>query len=167
MLFRWIWHLFNSLQKEVAAAIVAGATTIIVSVLSINFARFYERKRIIEQELREKKIPMYNEFVEFWFKILMSDKIKDKKLSESDMMNFFIQFTQELMVWGSDEVLRSWSHYRRLYVDNQLEIDSFKAMLEFEKLLFAIRKDTGHKNKGVKQGDLLGLFVNDIHNYLG
>lgn len=29
----------------------------------------------------------------------------------------------------------------------------------------AIRKDMGHKNKGVTKGDLLGLFINDIDKY--
>lgn len=156
-LFGQAWKLFAGLQKEVAAALIAGATTIIVSVLSVSVARYYERKRVIEQEIRQKKIPMYNEFVEFWFNFLMSEKIASRKITDKEMMKFFNQFTQKLMVWGSDEVVRQWSLYRRSFSDIQSELDTSEAMFGFEKLLLAIRKDTGHKNNGIMRGDLLGF----------
>ena len=35
-----------------------------------------------------------------------------------------------------------------------------------ERLLLAIRKDVGHKNKNLKQGDLLSIFINDIDSFL-
>lgn len=33
------------------------------------------------------------------------------------------------------------------------------ASLDFEKVLFAIRADLGYSNKGLKQGDLLKVFL--------
>ncbi|WP_350343973.1 hypothetical protein PRVXT_000338 [Proteinivorax tanatarense] len=161
-----IWSSFKGLQKEVAAAIVAAVATILVSVFSIVIAKLFERKRAIEQELREKKIPMYEEFIKFWFKVLMSEKTEAKQLSEKNMVVFFSEFTEKLMVWGSDEVVKKWSNYRRLYVSDKLKSDSVNAMFEFERLLMAIRKDMGHKNKDIKKGELLGLFINDIDKYV-
>ena len=35
-----------------------------------------------------------------------------------------------------------------------------------ERLLLAIRKDVGHKNRNLKQGDLLSIFINDIDSFL-
>lgn len=35
-----------------------------------------------------------------------------------------------------------------------------------ENLLLAIRKDMGHKNKGLQQGDILSLFINDVDETL-
>jgi len=163
-LAKWLVLIFSGLQKEVAAAIVAAVGTILVSVISVTVGKYFERKRSIEQELREKKIPMYNGFVEFLFKILMADKI-GKQMSEKDMMMYFSKFTQELMVWGSDEVVSLWSNYRRHFVRED-KVTSLSNMFELEKLLLAIRKDTGHKNKGLNRGDLLGLFINDIHKYV-
>lgn len=164
-LVRWLVLIFSGLQKEVAAAIVATVGTILVSVISVSVGKYFERKRSIEQELREKKIPMYNGFVEFLFKVLMADKI-GKQMSEKDMIMYFNKFTQELMVWGSDEVVSLWSNYRRHFVSEDKVDTSFNKMFELEKLLLAIRKDTGHKNQGLNRGDLLGLFINDIHKYL-
>ncbi len=164
-LVKWLVLIFSGLQKEVAAAIVAAVGTVLVSVISVIVGKYFERKRSIEQELREKKIPMYNGFVEFLFKVLMADKI-GKKMSEKDMTMYFIKFTQELLVWGSDEVVSLWSNYRRYFVDRDKIDTSFNNMFELEKLLLAIRKDTGHKNKGLNKGDVLGLFINDIHKYI-
>jgi hypothetical protein len=39
-------------------------------------------------------------------------------------------------------------------------------MLDFEKLLFAIRKDLGHSNKGLEDGDLLRPFLTDVDEAL-
>lgn len=157
-----LWRLLSGLQKEVAAAIVAAMATVIVTVISVSLGKYYERKRLIEQELRGKKIPMYEEFVEFLFRLLMADKMTGKPMTEKEMMDFFGRFTQKLMVWGSDEVVKQWSSYRLLLSKG---IQSFDSMFELEKLLFAIRRDTGHKNKNVGRGDLLGLFINDIDKY--
>ncbi|AVQ97744.1 hypothetical protein OBCHQ24_01290 [Oceanobacillus iheyensis] len=157
------FEVFNSLQTEVAAAIVAAMATIIVSVLSVTIGKYLERKRVIENELREKKIPMYEEFVEFYFDLLMAKKINGKEMTQKEMMKFFNRFTQKLMVWGSDEVVKLWSNYRREFALK--DRDSMENMFEFEKLLLAIRKDTGHKNKHIEKADLLGLFVNDINKY--
>ena len=165
---KWLIIIFSGLQKEVAAAIIAATGTVLVSVISVMVGKYLERKRSIEQELRNKKIPMYNGFVEFWLNFMMSEKITGKQITEKETIKYFNKFTQELMVWGSDEVVSLWSQYRRKFVNQDPEKPdpSFNNMFEFEKLLLAIRKDTGHKNKGLKRGDLLGLFINDIDKHL-
>ena len=159
-----LFRVFNSLQKEVSAAIVAAMATIIVSILSITIGKYYERKRIIEKELREKKIPMYEEFIEFYFNLLMSKEMTGKEMTEKEMLEFFNKFTQKLTVWGSDDVVSLWSNFRRISIKKQ-DRNTMEYMFEFEKLLLEIRKDTGHKSKKIKKGDLLGLFINDIDKY--
>jgi hypothetical protein len=162
-----LWNIFKGLQKEVAAALIAASTTILVSVFSITGAKYYDRRRSIEQELREKKMPVYFEFIEFNMKLLFSDKITGKAMSEKEMEKFLYAFTQKIMIWGSDEVVVAWSNYRRKIINYSPESDiGFTAMFELERLLLALRKDTGHKNKNIKRGDLLGLFINDVDNYV-
>lgn len=166
-LFRMIWHVFAGLQKEVAASLVAASATILVSVFSITWAKYYEKKRVVDQELREKKIPVYQEFVEFILKMLWSEKITGKSMNEKEMEKFLMSFTQKVMLWGSDDVLSQWSTYRQRLIKNTENNQNVQEMMfELEKLLLAIRRDTGHKNKNVKRGSLLGLFINDIEKYI-
>ena len=41
-----------------------------------------------------------------------------------------------------------------------------KILFEMESLLLAIRKDLGHSNRGTGRGAILGLFINDIDDYI-
>jgi ABC-type lipoprotein release transport system permease subunit len=163
-----IIHLFSSLQKEVIATIIAVTGTVLVSVFSVIVTKYLERKRAIEQEIRNKKIPMYEFFVEFWFKVIYIQKQTGKEMSEQEMIEFFTKFTQQIMVWGSDSVIKRWSDFRNKIgtLSQHKEDFSFALMFEFEQLLLEIRKDTGHKNKKLVKGDLLGLFINDLDKYL-
>lgn len=160
----YLIEILMSLQKEVAAAIIAAMATIIVSILSITIGKYYEQKIVIEKELREEKIPMYEDFIKFLLNLLLSNKVEGKQMTQDEMVTFFNKFTQKLIVWGSDEVVSQWSKYRRKITQNPA--DTKTSMIELEKLLLAIRKDTGHKNKAIHQGELLGLFINDIDNYI-
>jgi hypothetical protein len=41
-----------------------------------------------------------------------------------------------------------------------------EVMLAFERLLYSIRRDLGHANKGLGRGDLLRTFINDVDEFL-
>jgi hypothetical protein len=47
-----LWEFFSTVQKEVAAALIAGVAAVTVNVV----VKYLERKRAIEQEIRSKKI---------------------------------------------------------------------------------------------------------------
>jgi hypothetical protein len=56
-----IGYFILGLQKEILAAIIAGSSTIIVSVVSITIGKYYERKLIIEEDyVRKKFLCMWN-----------------------------------------------------------------------------------------------------------
>lgn len=160
-----IWSAFSDLNDGIIAAIVTATTTFLVTLISIILGKNYERKLLIEKEMRDKKIPVYNEFIEFIFKILNSSK-KNEQLSENEMTDFIVNFTKEILIWGSDEVIFQWSKYRKLAMESVTNGSNIDSMFELEKLLIAIRKDTGHKNSKIGKGDLLRLFINDIDKYI-
>ncbi len=170
--FKGVFFLFkylDSLQKEVAASIIAGSTTIIVSVISITLAKYKENKRSIEFEIRGKKIPVYVEFINFIMKILSQDKIGGKKMNEESITKFFMEFTEKLLIWGSDEVIKNYTRYKAKMLSTSTEKNEkgdVSSLFILEELLLAIRKDTGHKNKNMKTGDILRLFINDIDEYI-
>jgi len=154
---------FADVDPSVASAIVAGFVTVVVSVGGVLLARFIERRKLIEEEIRAKKIPMYTELVEGLFSAL-NDISKNGEVDTEATTALFQRLTPQLMTWASDDVLLSWSRWRR-----GLNSGAFvgpQVLFAFESVLQAIRKDYGHKNQGVARGDLLGLFVNDVDDYL-
>ena len=157
---------FSGLDAKFGAALVVAAGTVIVSVMSVVVSRFLETRTTIRKELREKKIPVYEDLISFMFKILMASKTGDE-VTEQDMLKFMSDFTQRSMVWASDDVLNAWIKFRGAST-NEAEIikNPFLLMFVYEDLIRAIRKDLGHKNKDLSQGKLLSLFINDIADYV-
>jgi hypothetical protein len=166
-LVRFLWATFTGLQKEVAAALVAGSATILVSVISVIATRYYERKRIIDQQLRERKMPMYEKFIDFWMRYMLAENLGKPQATESELQDFIVDFTKELLVWGSDEVVSEWSRFRRTLSNMTSPDEVSTAMLfQFERMLLSMRREFGHTNRKLKTGDILGLYINDIDEYL-
>ena len=162
---RGTWRAFEQLEKEVSTAIIAGVVTILVSVISVVGVRYYERRQQIEQQQREKKIPMYEEFIDFWMG-MMNNGPSRRTPSQDELQEFFVDFTKKLLVWGSDDVVREWVAFRSKFTGGEAP-DGTETLLSFERVLFSLRREFGHRNKNVKQGQLLGLFVNDIQQHIG
>ncbi len=173
------WSYISHAQPTVGAAIIAASSTILISVLSVVVGRFVERNKElalrhqeIEREIREKHIPTYQELVEFLFKLFLSTKT-GTKLTEKEVNSFFANFTQKILVWGSDRFIKDFSIFRETLAasakqqqNGQAGTLDTNAWLTLEALLYSIRADCGHGNKGLGKGDLLALFINDIRDYI-
>ena len=155
-----------SLNPTVGGAVIAATGTVFVSVLSIVLGKVYESRSLIKKEHREKKIPVYEDLIKLMFRIMVGEKTGNP-ISEKETIELLSGFTERVMVWGSDEVLAAWVKWRRLLINEAaVKANPIQAMFLYEEVLFAIRRDLGHKNKDLKTGDILALFVNDVDQHL-
>ena len=141
-------------------AIIGGTITI----SSFFITRYLERKKEIELEIRNMKIPIYVEFFDFYFKVIFGNKV-GKSLEQDEMAVFFREFHQKAIIWFPEDVLKIYIEWRALLVkyseENNMLI--FKELIVLNELLMKkMRQDIGHSNKGIKKGDLSSLFINDI-----
>ena len=157
-----ILHYVLSLNSDIAVAVIAAAATIFVSVISIVLGKIYEVRYQIQQEIREKKIPVYEELIHFMQRVFANEKLKVKP-SEEELQKFFLEWQQKVMIWGSDSVLKDWIKWRRVSIN---AAGTHEAVFLYEQLILQIRCDLGHKNKNLKRGAILSLFVNDIYKYV-
>ena len=153
----------GNLKSDLSVAIIAAAGTIIVSVLSLVMSKYMESRAVITQEIRTKKIPIYEELISTIFRVLFAEKLGQEPMSEAELTKFFASFTEKLIVWGSDGVIKAFRATRMGAITG---IAPTETLFVYKNLLLEIRKDLGHKNKNFKRGTLLGLFVNDIDQYL-
>jgi hypothetical protein len=162
--FRYLLHyLFHGVSPTVAAAIVAAGATGLLSLLTWILQRRDERKKAIAQEIRTRKIEIYTRMLEHWFEIFglgedRSDAESERAIAAASTQ--IARLTPLLLSWASDDVLSSWSKYRRAF--STPGADPVALMLGFEQFLFVVRRDVGHANKGLQTGDLLALWVNDV-----
>ncbi len=151
-----------SLNSDISVAIIAAAGTVIVSVISIIVGKIYEVKYQIKQEIRGKKIPVYEELIAFMQRVVANEELKVKP-TEEELAKFFLEWQQKAMIWASDAVLADWIKWRRRIGNST---DKHLALFLYEDLILQIRRDLGHKNKNLKTGDVLSLFINDIDEHL-
>jgi hypothetical protein len=153
---------FAGLNPNVAAAIVAAFATVTVSVLTVVVGKRLEAAALITKEHRDKKIPVYEDFIQFWFKHLFAAKSGDNPLTDEETVRFLSNYTQRMMVWGSDEVIAAWVRFRYSSMNAAQSQKPGSVLDDYEKLILAMRRDLGHKNRGFQRGDILRLFVNDL-----
>ena len=163
----WLWKQVVAQSAQVATAIIAGAFSLVATITALVITKIWERRKEIELELRKKKTPVYDEFVDFLSTMFTGSPHIDKP-DEAAQAAFFLGFTKNSIIWSSDKVLKEYSTFRRQMVAaaKQPESDPYTGLIAYENMLKAIRVDMGHKNKGLKEGDLLAFYVNDIDQVL-
>ncbi|GAA2814099.1 hypothetical protein GCM10010441_43500 [Kitasatospora paracochleata] len=152
-------QIFHGVNPTVSAAAVTAMATVIIAVATLVIGRFIEKRKAIETEIRASKIPVYSRLVSGLFTLLHAEAGPQQAAAAETL---FREITPDLITWSSDEVLVEWSRFKRTVSNLPPE----EAVFALEKVLMAIRRDFGHNGSKVEDGDLLGLFVNDIDTYI-
>jgi hypothetical protein len=138
-----------NLRSEIAVAIVAAGASVTVSILSLVISKSLEARRAIAQELRAKKTPIYEEFIDTLYKTLFAERVGKEPPTQAELMQFFADYTEKLTIWGSDDVIKVWG---RLRLSGVSGMEGVQMLFLYEDLLLEIRKDLGHRNKGFRLG---------------
>jgi hypothetical protein len=144
---------------------LAASATVLVSVVSVLFSKKQEHKVDIENQLREKKIPIYENIIEFIFLITFSEKLGKAQPTEKEMIAFFADTTRDLVIWGSKDIVKAFGDFKEMLGTLAENGDTAGMLATVEDFLFAIRKDLGHKHTKVRRGDILRLYINDVDVY--
>lgn len=158
----YIWGIFITLTDTVQAAIGAAVLTVLGSVASLIYSNYQTRKREIEQALYEKKQPVYEDLLRFLFSLMEKGKA-NQEIDQQEVTTFIANFSQKLMLWGSDDVIKAYVSWRRTTASNPTPS---VMLLALEDLFRAIRLDFGHRNKGLAKGDLLSFIITDTEQIL-
>lgn len=155
---------FDKININIFVTIIGGTITI----SSFFITRFLEKRKNIEIEIRNKKIPIYEEFFDFYFKIIFGNANKEN-MSSDEMVVFFKGFNQKAIIWFPDHILKSYINWKKnliYFSENSNNENLRKLLIEQEELMHQFRKDIGHSNKNLIQGDISSLYINDIENFL-
>ena len=158
-----VFRSLTNIKSDIAVAIVAASATITVSIVSLVISKVMETRSAVIQELRAKKIPIYEELISTLFKYQFAEKLGEERMGETELIKFFANLTEKLTIWGSDGIIRAFSDFR---LASSRIAKPEDILFIYENLLLEIRKDLGHKNRNLKRGMVLSLFINDIDQYL-
>ncbi|MBZ0301087.1 MAG: hypothetical protein K8J31_15170 [Anaerolineae bacterium] len=160
------------LNNDITAAIVTAGGAAVISVFTVVWSKRTEQTQNIEQQIRAKKVPIYEQFIQIAFGALYkntSESVgrksgKNQGQMKNDNTNEVVQhlrdLTPALIIWADAEVVSSWSRFRRVSAEGTA--DARTIIFEFENILRALRKDLGHDDSDLKSGDLARFFINDL-----
>ncbi len=133
----------------------------LISIVSIFYARYLEKQKEIEKQIRDQKIKVYGDLTKLILQDVMGST-KNKKPISNSVIEKYPKLCNDLIFWGSDEVVKQYQKTFQSFIT----APPIEMMRELENLLLAIRKDTGHKNKGFADFDLIKIFINDAEQFI-
>jgi len=163
----------SSIDAVIIAAMITGVVAIIGALVNsimsyrtkcMEYRYIEEREKQQERRVKqEKMIGPYNKLISLILEILNAGK-QGKQMSEQEIQKRYKEFSIEVLLHGSNEVIAKWGAYRGGVQSSQ---DPKEIMLGLEKVLYAIRVDLGFDTTGVAKGDILNLFMNDTESLTG
>lgn len=155
-MMNWLASLASKLDAVVIVALITGSVSIIGVLISSVVAKRIEFTRSRQEYLAKKREEPYGQFVDMIYKIQQNTKKKDI-YTEEQMLTDLSQFSKQITLWGSSNVVNKWVKFRENGSNPEL---AQKNLLVLEDIMNEMRKDLGLKK--TKKGNLLAFFVNDI-----
>lgn len=149
----------SAVPKELGAALVAGATTILVATITVMVGRYFERKKELDALYRDKKTEVYDEFLKVFFEVWFSGG----ETAEGDLVKLFRDFSVKLVLWSGPEVIEAFTRWKERMAQGGANAEG---IFETEAFLNAIRADLRHSNKGVRRGWFARMFLRESELFL-
>ena len=161
-IFGGMLPILSSLDAAIIVALITGCVSIVTVIggaIANNCLLYHQRKK---EYLRNHREPTYQKLIEIVYKLLTKSK-KNEIYTQNEMLDDMNEFSQALTLWGSSKAIRLWDDWRLLSINKKP--NPKELLLAMEKVLIQLRKDMG-QDGGIRQGDLLKLFINDIDDWL-
>lgn len=150
-------------NKELLVAILGVLSAILVAIIAffrVSYQINKNSKATLCLKLREEKSDIYNKVYCYIFDLLR-DVLDKKGVDKESYTKRYLELKQLLLFNASDKILK---HFIKLNFDTNKN-DSAITLDNYFKLLLFIRRELGHKNKGIKEKDILKLFVTSEKDY--
>ncbi len=152
----------STIDVAIVVALITGCVSIVTVIgggIANNYLAYRQRN---SEYLREHRAQAYEKLIEIVYKMLMKSK-KNEQYSADEMLSDMNDFNQSLTLWGSSKAIRLWDEWRLATVGKQPSASEL--LFAMEKVLIQLRRDMG-QGRGLKRGDLLKLFINDVDTLL-
>lgn len=150
-------------NKELLVAILGVLSGILVAIIAffrVSYQINKNSKATLCLKLREEKSDIYNKVYCYIFDLLR-DVLDKKGVDKESYTKRYLELKQLLLFNASDKILK---HFIKLNFDTNKN-DSAITLDNYFKLLLFIRRELGHKNKGIKEKDILKLLVANEMDY--
>lgn len=150
----------GSLDTAIIVALVTGA----VSVLTVIVGGIASNVQRENYYLRQHREVPYQKLIEMVYKMTAKAR-DDSAYTQDELMRDFNEFSQALTLWGSPKAIKLWTSWRLASTRGKQSLNPRELLFAVEEVMLQLRRDMGQK-RGLKKGDLLKLFINDVDEKL-
>lgn len=163
----WLVYVFfqyiSAVPKELGAALVAAATTVLVATATVMIGRYYERRKELDALYRDKKTEIYDEFLKEFFGLFFNAGEAGSESTEKDLVPFLREFTRKLILWSGPEVIEAFVAWKDHLGKG---VPDAQSIFLTETFLRAIRDDLRHSNRGLRRGFFAKLCLKESDLFL-
>ena len=150
---RWVQGVASGLEAVVLVAIISAAVSLIVAFANSVLSKIIESNHKRREYLAQKREIPYQSFLKIFFKLMQG--ASEEENYNVDLINDTNEFSKDILLWGSPDVVRKWVTFRNACLQSSNE--PMIAMGTLENLVNAMRKDLGLKK--MKKNELLSVFI--------
>ncbi|MFA9396582.1 MAG: hypothetical protein ACERJ1_18010 [Halodesulfovibrio sp.] len=150
----WAKDLFFSLSSAHRATMI----TILGSIIAVCFTHSFTKSREIQSRHFGKKTEAYETIFEIVFDQLQKAKMHSggTKKDQAKQLLSIIEAKKKIMIWGSPKVIQRFNEMETASILQDSKNASFYC---FGKLFEEIRRDLGHNDTSLKDGELMSLII--------
>ncbi len=150
----------SSLDTAIIVALITGAVSVL-TVVAGGIASNVQRGNFYLRQHREEP---YQKLIAMVYKMMAKSK-GSAAYTEDELIQDFNEFSQALTLWGSPKAIKLWTSWRLSSAAANQAPDPKGLLFAMEEVMLQLRRDMGQK-RGLKKGDLLKLFINDVDENL-
>ena len=148
----------GTLDAAIDVALITGCVSIVTVMGGALLNSWLSYRHKSQEFLRKRREKPYRKLVEINFKMLQRSKMGEEYTAE-EMLSDYMEFGQELALWGSAKAIRLWDEWRMASVDEKP--DPRALLFSMENVLAQLRIDMGQRGK-IRKGDILKIYINDL-----
>lgn len=153
------WAFIEAVRAE--PAIVGTVATAIGGVVAVLYQQRLVEQARLQDAQRARMAPVYEELLDIMRRQMEQGSDGGKVAPE--LLAFMAELKgKQLLLGASSEMIQAFNRWSAT-ADRG---DSVGVLFAWEDLLYAIRKDLGHKDTALGRGDLLRLSITDIDDHL-
>lgn len=153
------WAFIEAVKAE--PAVVGSIGVAGVGVLGVVWQQRQSERARLREAHRDRMTPVYYDLLGAFKKLSTDEGEIDPEIQEL----FMDLKSRQLLLGASSEMVQAFNDWQRKTSELQEQGNPVQAVRVWEELLLAIRKDLGHQDGRLPEGELLRLFITDYEEH--
>ncbi len=149
----WLIYLLTSRLTHAPTDIQSAIIPTVGVVLGWIIGHYFTKRRQTAARHYDDKRRLYNAYADIIFHLLSEEMLKERNAKPSKNLTVeMVNFKKLLTIWGGADTIKLWNELEACASD-----DGMDHLMLHEQFLRAIRKDLGHNDGALGEGELLKL----------